>query len=146
MAEYFGSNPPKARRDSSAIVHFSFATRDLDTLAWIGFGASAAFGLTTLGTGVAALGASSDLKALRFGDTEPTPDVIAKRKEVRTLAAVSDVFLGATVLTLASTMVYTFVHTPRMRTVGQAPLLRKNAELRVGMPGSLLGAGIAGEF
>jgi tetratricopeptide (TPR) repeat protein len=84
------------------------------TLSWIGLGTSAALAAGAGVTGVFALGASNDVRDSRYAlDTGPSKQMLADRDRAKALAVTSDVLLGASVVTLVATLVYTYVHKPR---------------------------------
>jgi hypothetical protein len=88
-------------------------------LSWAGVGIAGALAITGGVTGVLALDASKDLKEERFAGPEPSAEVRSKQKDVRTLALVSDVFLGASIVTLGATLVLTFTReSPKARASG----------------------------
>lgn len=84
-----------------------------NTLSWLGLGATAAFAGAAGVTGVLAFNASKDLKEERYAaSVGPTEQMRSDQGRTRTLATASDVLLGLSAVTLATTLVYTFVHTP----------------------------------
>lgn len=77
---------------------------------WSTVGVVAAGGLAAIGavTGVLALKASDDLKDARFSGANPDGATEDKESKVKTLSLVTDVFLGAAVVTLGTTLALTF--------------------------------------
>lgn len=81
---------------------------------WSTIGVIAAGGLAVVGgtTGVLALKASSDLKDTRYAGTTPDDATTSKQSQVKTLSLVSDIFFGAAIVTLGTTLVLTLTHDP----------------------------------
>ncbi len=68
------------------------------SIPWVGWAITGATGAGTLITGVLALAAANDLKEKREGPGQTKPDLDAAASKVGTLALVSDILLGATVV------------------------------------------------
>lgn len=119
-----------------------------NTISWIGLGATVAFGATAGVTGGLALGASNDLEEQRFSGATPPQEVKDQQSKVDTLATVSDVFLGASIVTLAATLVYTFVHKPKLieATPAAETAKTKVKKFEITPGASASGAFVAGRF
>lgn len=86
-----------------------------NTISWIGIGATAAFGITSGITGGLALSTSNDLEKKTFADGRgPTDDMKSMQRRAETLSVISDVALGLSAASLIGTLVYTFVHSPKV--------------------------------
>lgn len=86
-----------------------------NTITWIGLGATALFAGASAVAGVVALDASNDLEKMRFADgAGPSSDMRSTQDRAKTFSILSDVGLGLSVASLAATLVYTFVHKPKV--------------------------------
>lgn len=109
-----------------------------NTLTWIGLGATAAFAGATAVTGLVSLNADNDLKDMRYTQgTGPSQDMKDTQDRAKLFAVVSDVFLGASIVTLAGTLVYTFVHKPKL--VEKTPPPAAKLDFRFTGTGAALG-------
>ncbi len=101
-----------------------------NTLSWLGTGAAVALAGAAGVTGALALGASADVRDARYAaGAGPSATMLADQDRARGFALASDVCLGLSAATLAATLLYTFVHTPRAResAAGAAPKLAPRA-------------------
>jgi PEGA domain-containing protein len=106
------------------------------TLSYVGLGVAGAFGVTAAVTGIFALNASNDLEQKRFSGDEPDSATRSKQTDVRTLSIVSDVFLGAAIVTLGTTLVLTLLRNPKPE-----PVKTGSIGLRTATSGGTIGLG-----
>ncbi|WP_394837569.1 PEGA domain-containing protein [Pendulispora rubella] len=99
---------------------------------WSTVGVIAAGGLAAVAatTGVLALKASSDLKDSRFAGNTPDSSTESQQSKVKTLSVVTDVFIGAAVATLGTTLIWTFTRDPKPEEAEKKPEEKKKEEAR----------------
>lgn len=92
------------------------------TLSWVGLGSAGVLAIAATGTGVAALGASNDLKKESYGTDAPSSAAKDQQSKVRTLALATDLLAGAAVVTTGITLYLTLSRDPKPHspTVGLA--------------------------
>jgi len=78
---------------------------------WIGVAAAGTLAAGATVTGALALDADTKLDTQRFVGA-PTPEVASQQSTVRTYAVATDVLVGAAIVTLATTLVLTFMRDP----------------------------------
>lgn len=83
------------------------------TWSWVGLGAAGALGAGAGITGVLALSASNDLEKMRFTGTTPSDPVTSRQSDVKALSLTSDILLGAAGVTLVTTLLLTYMRTPK---------------------------------
>ena len=134
-----GSAGPLATTSSSATT--SKPPEETKT-PWVGWVLTGAFGLGTVIGGVIALGASSDLKSERDKSGSTRSNLDDARSKVKTTALVTDILLGATVITGGISLYLTF-RTPSKET-SRGPAAPPAGAFRLGLgPGSV---SLGGDF
>lgn len=83
------------------------------TLSWIGLGAAGALAIGGTVTGIAALGASSDVKNGSFAGTTVPDDLQSSQSTARALSLTTDILLVAAVATAGVTLYLTLTHDPK---------------------------------
>ncbi len=76
---------------------------------WIGVGAAGVLALSATFTGLKANSASKDLQDMRYAGPNPSPALEDQQSEVKSYALVTDILAGAAIVTLGTTLVWTFV-------------------------------------
>ncbi|WP_394826747.1 PEGA domain-containing protein [Pendulispora albinea] len=96
-------------------------------------GVVAAGGLAVIGatTGILALKASSDLKDQKFVGESPDDPTKDQQSKVKTLSLLTDVFLGAAVVTLGTTLILTFIRDPKAEAAEKKDEAKKSAWQRL---------------
>ena len=85
-----------------------------NTVSWVGLGLTAAFAVGAGVTGAIALDAENDREKQRYADGRGPSDAMRSTSDrAATFSVLSDVGLGLSIATLAGTLIYTFVHTPK---------------------------------
>lgn len=80
----------------------------MTTWSWVGIGAAGALGIGATITGIMATGASEDLSEMRYVGSTPTPEIEDQQSKVDNLALTTDILAGAAIVTLGTTLVWTF--------------------------------------
>lgn len=91
------------------------------TLSWVGLGAAGALAIGGTITGIAALGASSDVKNGTFAGPTAPDDLQGSRSSARALSLTTDILLVAAAATAGVTLYFTLTRDPKpkaARTVG----------------------------
>ena len=94
-------------------------------------------------TGIYANKASDDLSGMSYVGTTPSPAIKSQRDKVKSRALTTDILAGAGIVTLATTLVWTFARPDPAPEVDQKPAARRpTMQPTVGL-GSV---GLQGEF
>jgi len=115
----------------------------MTTWSWVGLGAAGAFGIGAAVTGVMANNASDDLSNMSYIGTAPSSQVKTQQDKVKSRALTTDILAGAAIVTLTTTLVWTFARPDPAPHVDQEPVAKRPSIL----PAVGLGAvGLQGEF
>lgn len=85
------------------------------TLSWIGLGAAGALAVGGTITGIAALGASSDVKSGTYAGAQPPDDLASSRSSARALSLTTDILFVAAAATAGVTLYLTLTHEPKAK-------------------------------
>jgi hypothetical protein len=80
----------------------------MTTWSWVGIGAAGALGIGATITGIMATGASEDLSNMTYVGTTPTKEIDDQQSKVKNLALTTDILAGAAIVTLGTTLIWTF--------------------------------------
>lgn len=80
----------------------------MTTWSWVGIGAAGALGIGATITGIMATSASDDLSEMSYVGSQPTKEVEDQQSKVENLALTTDILAGAAIVTLGTTLVWTF--------------------------------------
>jgi hypothetical protein len=80
----------------------------MTTWSWVGIGAAGALGIGATITGIMATGADEDLSNMTFVGTTPTSEIKDQQSKVDNLALTTDILAGAAIITLGTTLIWTF--------------------------------------
>ncbi|WP_394848082.1 PEGA domain-containing protein [Pendulispora brunnea] len=111
---------------------------------WSTVGVIAAGGLAAVGatTGILALKASSDLKDSRFAGNTPDSSTENQQSKVKTLSVVTDVFIGAAIATLGTTLILTLTRDPKPEEAEEKPEEKKAARALPKRPSLQMNVGV----
>jgi len=84
-------------------------------LSWIGLGAAGALAVGGTITGIAALGASSDVKSGTFAGTNAPDDLRSSQSSARALSLTTDILFVAAAATAGVTLYLTLTHQPKAK-------------------------------
>ncbi len=101
------------------------------TLSWVGLGVAAGFAIGAGVTGAMAMGASKDLESERFVGDTPNGSAADQQSKVKTLALVTDVLIGAAIVTAGITIGLTLSRDPKPEP--QTGKLPRVTDLKVGV-------------
>lgn len=85
------------------------------TLSWVGLGAAGALAIGGTITGIAALGASSDVKSGRFAGPTAPDDLQSSQSSARALSLTTDILFVAAAATAGVTLYWTLTHQPKAK-------------------------------
>lgn len=116
----------------------------MTTWSWVGLGAAGALGIGAAITGVMATNASDDLSNMTFVGSEPTTKIEDQQSKVDNLALTTDILAGAAVITLGTTLIWTFARPDPAPEFDEQPAAAKAPRLQPML--GLGNVGLRGEF
>jgi len=113
----------------------------MTTWSWVGLGASGVLGIGAAVTGVMANKAADDLTAMTYVGSTPDAAIKDQQSRVKSRALATDILAGAAMVTLTTTLVWTFA---RPDPVAEADKSSSRMSLRPAV--GFNSVGLAGEF
>ena len=80
----------------------------MTTWSWVGIGAAGALGIGASITGIMASNASDELSDMSYVGNQPTAEIEDQQSKVDNLALTTDILAGAAIVTLGTTLIWTF--------------------------------------